>query len=256
MLSFYEFSCPFTHGSYGNDSYLAMQVFSWLCCCNNCRSFYISPGITVSNVSIKRADPQEFAEVSWKFQTQWAKEKGPCPSLSFVFSVSNGQLEQRWRAYQQRLSHKAVERLFHGTKLKCNITASEATCNDQDCGICGISRTGLDRRCIQKNIVFQRFGNGFYVAPNSSKCHDYTQGVRAFGYRAMFLCDVCPGRKYHKQRDDESLTSPPKGYDSVHGKGGSKSTLNYDEIVIYHPDSVLPRYILVYRKDGTNKIAR
>lgn len=222
-----------------------------------CYNYVItSPGITVSNVSIRKADPQEFTEVSRWFQKQWAKRKGPCPPLSFIFSISNGQLEQRWRVYQQRLSEKTVEKHFHGTKLNCNITTSETTCNDQDCGICGISRTGLDRRCIQKNIPFQRFGHGFYVAPNSSKCHDYTQGVGAFGYRAMFLCDVCPGKKYRKKRDDESLTGPPKGYDSVHGMGGSGSTLNYDEIVIYDPDSVLPRYILVYRRDGTHKIAK
>ena len=49
----------------------------------------------------------------------------------------------------------------------------------------------LDTKMIQTNITFQRFGHGFYLAPNSSKCHDYTQG--ACGYRAMLVCDVCPG---------------------------------------------------------------
>ena len=67
----------------------------------------------------------------------------------------------------------------------------------------------MDRRCIQKNISFQRFGHGFYVAPNSSKCHDYMQG--AYGYRAMFLYDVCPGRQYFKKQDDEKLQWPPWG---------------------------------------------
>ena len=214
----------------------------------------LSPGIVVDNVSIREASSQEFTEVNKKFQQAWAKEKRPCPSLNFIFIVSNRQLEQRWRAYQQKLSCKTVEQHFHGTKLKCNITARKASCNDEDCGICGISRIGMDRRCIQKNITFQRFGHGFYVAPNSSKCHDYTQG--AYGYRAMFLCDVCPGRKYLKKRDDEKLQCPPQGFDSVHGQSGSGSVLNYDEIVIYNPDSILPRYILVYQKSGTHKIAK
>ena len=49
-------------------------------------------------------------------------------------------------------------------------------CHDQDCGICGISAIGFDRRCVRKNINFQQFGYGFYLAPNSLKCHDYTQG--------------------------------------------------------------------------------
>ena len=213
-----------------------------------------SPGITVSNVNIREASSQEFTAVSRKFQQAWARGKGPCPSLDFIFIVSNRQLEQRWRAYRQKLSHKTVEEHYHGTKLKCNITAKKTTCSDEDCGICGISRIGMDRRCIQKNINFQRFGHGFYVAPNSSKCHDYTQG--AYSYRAMLLCDVCPGRKYTKKRDDQNLQSPPRGFDSVHGQSGSGSVLNYDELVIYNPDSILPRYILVYQKDGIRKIAQ
>ena len=48
------------------------------------------------------------------------------------------------------------------------------------------------------------------------------------------------------------LKGPPQGYDCVFGKVGS--SLNYAEIVVYNPDAVLPRYIIVYQKDGVNKI--
>ena len=60
-------------------------------------------------------------------------------------------------------------------------------------------------------------------------------------------------KKYTKTRPDENLLNPPSGYDSIHGKSGSGSVLNYDEIVIYNPDAILPRYIILYQKDGTNK---
>lgn len=87
----------------------------------------------------------------------------------------------------------------------------------------------------------------FILAPNSSKCHVYMRGVN--GYRAMFLWDVCPGIKYPLNRTDQRLRGPPLGYDSVYGLVGGD--LNYEEIVLYNPDAVTPRYIIVYKKDGT-----
>ena len=212
------------------------------------------PGIALDNVTIRvtASGSEEFTVVSGKFQRAWVK--GSCPPVSFIFVINNRQLQQRWSAHQQKLSVQTVEEHYHGTVLLCDITTSNTMCNDKDCGICGISRTGFDQRYISKNIDFQRFGHGFYVAPNSSKCHDYTQG--AHGYRAMLLCDVCPGRKYVKKRNDEKLQGPPPGYDSVHGQGGSDSVLNYDEVVVYNPDSVLPRYVIVYQLNGTKKIAQ
>ena len=167
-----------------------------------------------------------------------------------MFVVSNSALEARWRAYKQNLQDQRVEEYYHGTKLICDL--SNMPCANTKCGICGISNMGLDRRCIRNNINFQRFGHGFYLAPNSSKCHDYTQG--AHGYRAMLLCAVCPGRKYILQVDNVDLKGPPPGYDCVFGKEGSR--LNYAEIIVYNPDAVAPRYIIVYQKDGVHKIAQ
>ena len=168
-----------------------------------------------------------------------------------MFVISSTFLEQRWKAYKQSLGDQTVEPHYHGTKLTCNIIVTHTPCGDQNCGICGISCNGLDCRFIQKNINFQRFGRGFYLAPHSSKCHDYTQGSN--GYRAMLLCDVCPGNKYYLQSDNEKLTGPPPGYNSVFGQVGG--SLNYPEIVVYNPDAVMPRYVIVYQKNGTHKIA-
>ena len=170
--------------------------------------------------------------------------------MSFVFVVSNRQLEQKWSAYKQNL---LVEELFHGTTLQCNITVSETVCNDKECGICGISQVGFDGKYIGKNS-YQRFGAGFYFAPISSKCHEYTQG--AHSYRAMLLCDVCVGKKYTMTQADENLLNPPQGYDSIYGKSGSGSVLNYDENVVYNPHAVFPRYIILYQKDETHKFDR
>ena len=209
-----------------------------------------SLGIQPANPpTVRSANSQEREEVIVKFTNAWNFKKGECPKVDFVFVISNFTLLSRWTAYRLKLSDQTVEEYYHGTKLSCNLT--KAPCADSECGICGISRTGLDRRCIRKNIKFQRFGHGFYLAPNSSKCHDYTQG--AHGYRAMLLCDVCPGRKYNLRSNNKNLRKPPSGYDSVFGETGGH--LNYAEIVVYNPDAVVPRFIIVYQKNGAHKIA-
>lgn len=203
---------------------------------------------TITNIS----DSPEAANISRKFTQNWAQAKGQCPKVCFTFSIHNPKLKQIWETYKSTLSDSMIEEYFHGTKLDCDLTRTNSLCTSDMCGICGIANIGFDRRCIRKNIDFQRFGHGFYLAPNSSKCHDYTQGKN--NYRAMLLFDVCPGRKYQLQRDDETLTAPPQGYNSVHGKSGIR--LNYDEIVLYNPDAALPKYVIFYQKDGEHKIAK
>ena len=191
------------------------------------------------------ATQQEFSKVSQQFTQDWDTRKGTCPEVDYVYVVSNSVLEARWSAYKQTLQDQTVEEYYHGTKMMCNL--SHMPCTNTDCGVCGIISTGLDRRCIRKDINFQRFGHGFYLAPNSSKCHDYTQGT-ANVYRAMLLCAVCPGRKYIVQTDHVNLKGPPQ----VYGQEGN--SLNHAKIVVYNPDAVLPRYIIVYIKDGVHSI--
>ena len=199
---------------------------------------------------------EEFTTVKKLFQDKWALKKGSCPDISFVFAVKNSQLLSRWNKYIKTLPSdmQHVEKCYHGTKLMCDITNQCTICNDTDCGICGISNTGLDQRYIRKNITFQRFGHGFYLAPNSSKCHDYTQGIAQYMFRAMLQCDVLPGKKHTLTRGDVKLTGPSGGCHSVYGQEGEH--LNYPELVVYNPDCVMPRYIIVYQRDGVHKIAK
>ena len=188
----------------------------------------------------------ELAAITLQFEQDW--KKGTCPAVNFVYKVSNSSLEAKQTAYKEKLEDQTVEKHYHGTKLTCDL--SNMPCTDKDCGICGISTKGFDQQLFGKNCRLQRFGHGFYLAPNSSKCHDYTQG--SHGYRAMLRCEVCPGRKYKLQGNKTGLKGPPPGYNCVYGEVGRK--LNYPEIVVYDPDAVLPRYIIVYQKNGTHKL--
>ena len=149
-------------------------------------------------------------------------------------------------SYRHSLRINSVEEHYHGTNLNCDITTNQTLCENPACGICGIARNGFKKHCIQKRTSkFQRFGEGFYLAPNSSKSYDYpiNYSYKKYYIKAMLLCYVCPGRKYYRSHKYTSLTTPPKGFDSVYGQTGYK--LNYEEIVLYEENSVLPRYIIV-----------
>ena len=118
------------------------------------------------------------------------------------------------------------------------------------------TREGFNENYIATNIpTWMRFGYGIYLAPNSSKCHEYTQG--AFDYRAMLVCDVAPGKKIviALPTDDtyKELTKPPQSYDSIYGQGGC---LNFEEIVVYECEKLMPRYIIVYQKVAFLRLPR
>ena len=209
-------------------------------------------GIQHNPVKIEVATPEEVLDVTQKFKCKWSSKKGPCAKICKIFTVTNRILRQKWEAYKRTLRHQKVEEHYHGTELACNINNDKDLCTSQKCGICGISRIGFDMQRIGTNIKFRRFGDGFYLAPNSSKCHDYTVGNN--GCRAMLLCDVCPGRKYCLKKTSIHMNGPPKdhGYGCIYGQAGED--LNFEEIVLQSPEAVLPRYIIVYQKDGVRKL--
>ena len=141
---------------------------------------------------------------------------------------------------------KTVESYFHGTTLKCDKANDTRLCQISDCGICGIVNEGFSSKRIKDD--FQRFGKGFYLAPNSSKSNDYCTepfiGSDGKGTKAQILCDVCPGNKYVLKKTDQSLAGPPEGYNSVFGQ--VRADLNYPEIVIYESAAIMPRYLILY----------
>lgn len=70
----------------------------------------------------------------------------------------------------------------------------------------------------------------------------------------MLLVDILPGKKHVIDINNVQLDKPPNGYHSVYGQTGK--ALNYPELVVYNPDCVMPRYIILYVHDGVHKIAK
>ena len=110
---------------------------------------------------------------------------------------------------------------------------------------CGIVENGFEMRKIKG--PWQRFGPGFYLASKSSKAGDYSRGQGNF--RAIFLCDVAPGKKYELKTINPGLSAPPPDYHSVCGKSkflGAIGDLNCDEIVLFSADAICPRYLFIF----------
>ena len=208
-------------------------------------------------------DQQTYKEVNEHFVKEWVKtttEFPTPPQPLAIFAIQNQKSVETFHKYGDQLRNESSasansDLFFHGTTLKCDLLTFNAYCSDVDCGICGIAQSGFDSSRIGANIPrFKRFGHGIYLAPNSSKCHDYTQGVEEYGLRAQLLCLVACGAQYELRHDDTELQKPPSQYHSVYGKSGG--SLNYDEIVVYNAGAVLPQYVVVYKHNGVHKIAK
>ena len=195
---------------------------------------------------------REFGEQCKRFHRDWDKRKGSCPAveLGLLLRIVHPSVSKRLERYVRKLpsGHRKIEQYYHGTRLNCSIEKYLETCQNSDCRTCGITRNSFDASKIDR-LAFQRLGPGFYLAPNSSKAHDYTVHS-ATGFCGMILCDVAPGKKHVTRYGDQTLCRPPDGYHSVYGKHklmGKFGVLNYDEIVIFTADAICPRYVFVYK---------
>ena len=199
----------------------------------------------------------EYKRAYEQFISTWVKYPPP-PKPEAIYAITNKNLSDSFHKYVQELRGKDANSTtayhFHGTKLQCNLLQTNAVCSNIACGICGISQKGFDPSLRGTNIPrFKRYGNGFYFAPNSSKCHDYTQGVEAIGLRAQLLCLVASGTRFETTKNHTDLSKPPQSCHSVFGvKGG---VLNYEEVVVYESHAILPEFVIVYKKNGVHKIA-
>ena len=112
---------------------------------------------------------QTFKDIAAHFMKEWVKltvkyPKPPIPTA--VFAVQNKALTGKFRSYGDQIHLEGRETsnadlFFHGTKLNCDILATNDYCDDLDCGICGISKNGFNPALIGKkhpsfSAVWQR----------------------------------------------------------------------------------------------------
>ena len=62
------------------------------------------------------------------------------------------------------------------------------------------------------------------------------------------MCKVACGKVFTTESNIADLQgAAPEGYDSVHGDAQKGGALNFDELVVYREDAVLPFAIVEYR---------
>jgi hypothetical protein len=90
-----------------------------------------------------------------------------------------------------------------------------------------------------------RFGQGIYFAPQSSKANCYAFGIKkgcpthgdtncTICVRAMLFCSLTMGRVFSPKK----FGPPPSNYHSVHAEPESVCGLDYDEIAVFDEDQV------------------
>ena len=64
----------------------------------------------------------------------------------------------------------------------------------------------------------------------------------------MLLCKIAPGKVFKTSENMSHLQgAAPGGYDSVHGEAQKGGALNFDELVVYKEEAVLPFAIVEYQ---------
>ena len=202
-------------------------------------------------------DSEDFQLATDLFKERWRSEmNGPCPNVFAVLEIVNPAVRERFQDYRDYMEdlqydhywvskkYDRVERFFHGTVLLCNtLYEYQMPCTNIRCSVCRIIQHGFRQECINVHRV-KRFGNAFYFAPNSSKSHAYARTT--CGYWAMFLCWVVPGRKYKVKYNEVTMQGPPDGFHSVYGQQSDYGHMENDELVLYDPDAISPKYLLLY----------
>ena len=176
-------------------------------------------------------------------QNTWAKrEAHSFGRLVEVQEVRNQALQARYAAHKASMAAGVVDgnelMVFHGS-------AHDA--------VESIARGGF-RAEYQRSAAgaWQRFGPGFYFALQASKAHEYPLGeMEALApgkhLRTMILCKVAQGRVLRATRNMAGLTgSAPAGYDAIHGEATADGPLNYDELVVYAEEAILPYAVATY----------
>lgn len=199
-----------------------------------------------------------FKSVGDQFKASWRHVGSTCPTVRRVYKIimPPGKLAS-YEAYRTAVENKGQfvaqgrsagneNRRWHGTRRTCNLGDKGHTqfCASTSCSLCSIIRNSFDISLWGKKTGWGRFGKGIYTSSTSSKSNDYSHNDCKSNLKAILLNKVVVGKGCKMLQDSTSLTAPPSGFDSVLAeKGGS---LNYDELVVYHNDSIRPSFLVMY----------
>lgn len=201
--------------------------------------------------------------VKAQFMDAWRHSSLNRPHVERVYQIRNPQhIYEAYQQYQLEAGGQELRR-FHGTSQICNFGSDlgAAPCQDRRCAVCNICRESFDIKRSRTEesggtpAMGLRFGDGIYLAPESSKSHSYNQGSQrdlSHGrYRVMFLCKVAAGERPFETQEaglhHRAVCEIIEGerHTCIVGKVGPN--LNYEEIVVYNNAAAIPSYLIVYQ---------
>ncbi len=101
---------------------------------------------------------------------------------------------------------------------------------------------------IRQSVNGSAFGRGLYFASEASKSMNYDNGYRsANGDHLVLVCDVAVGAQFIPPYA-QKYTEAPRGYASVWGKSGQTAYLKHHEYIVYRPEQVTIKYLVVYKR--------
>ena len=140
-----------------------------------------------------------------------------------MYKIDNETLLNLWQVYVIDHPNSEKSALFYTASLHCNPIINNTLCQYPNCGICSFNRDGLQDTDI---LVF----------PHSSTCHDFSEGKPDIGYRAQIICFIVADASSH-------LTVWRSSCNTYEGIVVSKNC-----------PSLLPIYVFIYRRDGTERL--
>lgn len=98
------------------------------------------------------------------------------------------------------------------------------------------------------------FGNGFYLATNSSKADIYTD-LNDQRERCVFVMRACLGEVFETLVPMQTTVRAPADHDSVRALTGTHwrhnqpviGTVEHPEFIVYKSEQLLPEYLITYR---------
>ncbi|KAH0835576.1 hypothetical protein J3R83DRAFT_9301 [Lanmaoa asiatica] len=211
-------------------------------------------------------------KLSIKIATQFMKcwKSVPRPKVLAVYMVtwtessqsrfeqySRDAVEARGQFRRIGLSPGNEQKRFRSTVRACTLgeRGNLFPCHNEACWMCETIRCGFEphlerKRSIPWDGCGIRLGAGIYTSHTSSKADNYAENIHDpnSSIKAMLVCRVVVGNPYVMYQEDQTIRSPPPGYDCVFGKPGWESAFAEDEYVVYNADAVRAAYLVLYEK--------
>jgi hypothetical protein len=200
----------------------------------------------------------------------------PCPPGDPVFGLADTLLQNTWfkkDAYElvgviavHRVENPRLASAYDAYKVSVS-TGESTVVNGNETHVfhgcaeaamdlanpSSIIRTGFLKKYWKTSAgEWQRFGPGFYFGQQASKSHEYPlPEMQRLGpgehTRKMLLCKVARGKVFKTAENMATLKgAAPAGFDSVHGDAQKGGALNFDELVVYRQEAVLPFAVVEY----------